>query len=87
MLVAQGEQLVVDGNLTIKGDTRPIEARGQLVSSYEDPWGNTRAGATLEAVVDRTHFGLNWNNPLPSGDPALANEVTIIVDLQLARES
>src|SRR3990170_4446717 len=40
----------------------------------------------LETTVDRTKFGLNWNNPLPSGDPALANEVTIIADLQLVKE-
>ena len=37
--------------------------------------------------MDRTTFGLNWNNPLPSGEPALANDVTIVVDLQLAKEA
>ena len=42
---------------------------------------------TARPTVDRTKFGLNWNNPLPSGDPALANDVTIIVDLQLSKES
>jgi polyisoprenoid-binding protein YceI len=81
----EGDELIVDGNLTIKGDTRPIEARGQLVSSYTDPWENTRAGATLEAVVDRTHFGLNWNNPLPKGGLALANDVRLHVDLQFVK--
>jgi polyisoprenoid-binding protein YceI len=78
-----GDELVVDGNLTIKGDTRPIEARGHLTPPSEDPWGNTRLGITLEAAVDRTHFGLNWNNPLPKGGLALANDVRLHVDLQL----
>ena len=40
----EGDVLVVDGNLTIKGDTRPVEARGVLVDPHEDPWGNTRLG-------------------------------------------
>jgi polyisoprenoid-binding protein YceI len=80
-----GDELVVDGNLTIKGDTRPIEARGQLIPASEDPWGNTRVGITLEAVVDRTHFGLSWNNPLPKGGLALANDVRLHVDLQLVK--
>jgi polyisoprenoid-binding protein YceI len=80
-----GDELIVDGNLTIKGDTRPIEARGQLVAPHEDPWGNTRLGVTLEAAVDRTHFGLNWNNPLPKGGLALANDVRLHVDLQLVK--
>ena len=81
----EGDELIVDGDLTIKGDTRPVEARGQLVAPHEDPWGNTRVGITLEAVVDRTHFGLNWNNPLPKGGLALANDVRLHVDLQLVK--
>jgi polyisoprenoid-binding protein YceI len=80
-----GDELVVDGTLTIKGDARPIEARGTLVAPSEDPWGNTRVGITLEAIVDRTHFGLNWNNPLPKGGLALANDVRLQVDLQLVK--
>jgi polyisoprenoid-binding protein YceI len=80
-----GDQLVVDGNLTIKGDTRPVEARGTFTAPHEDPWGNTRLGVTLEAIVDRSHFGLTWNNPLPKGGLALANDVRLHVDLQLVK--
>jgi polyisoprenoid-binding protein YceI len=80
-----GDQLVVDGNLTIKGDTRPVEARGTFTAPHEDPWGNTRLCVTLEAVVDRSHFGLTWNNPLPKGGLALANDVRLHVDLQLVK--
>jgi polyisoprenoid-binding protein YceI len=80
-----GDELVVDGNLTIKGDTRPVEARGTFTAPHEDPWGNTRLGITLEAVVDRSHFGLTWNNPLPKGGLALANDVRLHVDLQLVK--
>jgi polyisoprenoid-binding protein YceI len=80
-----GDELVVDGNLTIKGDTRPVEARGTFTAPHEDPWGNTRLGITLEAVIDRSHFGLTWNNPLPKGGLALANDVRLHVDLQLVQ--
>ena len=80
-----GDELVVDGNLTIKGDSRPVEARGVLVAPHEDPWGNTRLGVTLEASVDRSHFGITWNNPLPKGGLALANDVKLHVDLQLVQ--
>ena len=80
-----GDELVVNGNLTIKGDTRPIEARGTLTPAHEDPWGNTRLGITLDASIDRTHFGITWNNPLPKGGLALADEVKLHVDLQLVK--
>ena len=81
----EGDELVVAGDLTIKGETRPIEARGTLVEPFEDPFGGTRVGLQLEAVIDRTHFGLTWNNPLPKGGLALADDVRLVVDLQLVK--
>jgi polyisoprenoid-binding protein YceI len=81
-----GDDLTIDGELTLKGHTEPVEIRGHTGDPGPDPYGGERFGLQLEAKVDRTKFGLNWNNPLPSGDPALADEVTIIVDLQLVKE-
>jgi polyisoprenoid-binding protein YceI len=82
-----GDDLSVAGELTLKGHTEPVEIRGHISDPASDPYGGERLGLRLETTVDRTKFGLNWNNPLPSGDPALASEVTIIVDLQLVKES
>jgi polyisoprenoid-binding protein YceI len=76
-----GDQLVVDGNLTIKGETRPVEGRGELTPLHEDLYGNERVGVRLEAVIDRSHFGVSWNAPLPKGGLALANETKLVVDL------
>ena len=77
-----GENLTVEGEITIKGVTRPTTLTGTAAPPIDDPWGNKRVGVELTATVDRTDFGLNWNNPLPSGDLALADEVTILADLQ-----
>ncbi len=82
-----GDALTIGGELTLKGHTEPVEIEGHISDPAPDPYGGERFGLQLEATVDRTKFGLNWNNPLPSGDPALASEVTIIVDLQLVKES
>ena len=82
-----GDGLTIAGELTLKGHTEPVEIRGHINDPAPDPYGGERLGLQLEAKVDRTRFGLNWNNPLPSGDPALANEVTIMVDLQLVKET
>jgi polyisoprenoid-binding protein YceI len=83
---AEGDELVVDGDLTIKGTTKPVEARGQITGPVEDPAGGERVGIELETTVDRTEFGLNWNAPLPSGGVAVQNEVTLVVHLELAKE-
>jgi polyisoprenoid-binding protein YceI len=79
-----GDQIEIDGELTIKGTTVPVTAKGYVGEQkmyMERPY----FGLELEATVDRTRFGLNWNNPLPSGDPALANEVSVNVDLYLTK--
>jgi polyisoprenoid-binding protein YceI len=75
------------GEITIKGVTRPVEVTGTATAPLVDPYGNDRIGLRLTAAVDRTEFGVSWNNPLPSGEPALANDVRIVNDLQLVRAS
>jgi polyisoprenoid-binding protein YceI len=83
----EGDRLHIDGEITIKGHTEPVQIEGVIGEPIQDPFGGERFGLTLEAKVDRTGFGVSWNNPLPSGEPALSNQVTLIADLQLSRQS
>ena len=83
----EGNQVTVDGEITIKGHTEPVEITGRISDPIDDPYGGERFGLKLEAKVDRTKFGLNWNNPLPNGEPALSNEVRLIAELQLSKQS
>jgi polyisoprenoid-binding protein YceI len=78
-------QVSVDGELTIKGVTRPVTVTGTVTAPITDPYGNERIGLNLTTKVDRTNFGINWNNPLPSGEPSLANDVTILAELQFVK--
>jgi polyisoprenoid-binding protein YceI len=77
----------VEGELTIKGITRPVTAVGTWIAPAADAFGNTRGHLNLEAVIDRTEFEMNWNAPLPSGGKALANEVTLTVELSLVEQA
>ena len=74
-----------DGELTIKGATKPVAVTGTVSAPIADPYGNDRIGLSLTTKMDRTDFGVDWNNPLPSGEPALANEVSIIAELQFVK--
>jgi len=80
-----GEQLTADGELTIKGQTHPVQARGTIVDPTETLGGAVKIGIALEAVIDRTKFGLNFNAPLPGGGVAVANDVKLTVELELAQ--
>ena len=75
----------VDGELTIKGVTQPVTVTGTVTAPMADPYGTERIGLNLTTKVDRTNFGINWNNPLPSGEPSLANDVTILAELQFVK--
>jgi polyisoprenoid-binding protein YceI len=82
-----GDEITIAGELTLKGHTEAVEITGHITDPAADPYGGERFGLQLSATVDRTRFGLDWNNSLPNGEPALANEVTISVDLQLVKEN
>jgi polyisoprenoid-binding protein YceI len=76
-----GDELKVDGEITIRGTTKPVELAGTIAGPITDGFGNERINVTLETDVDRTDFGVNWNMPLPNGQPALQNEVKLVAEL------
>ena len=82
---AENGDVVVRGELTIKDKTHTVEARGTLAGPHVDIAGNTKVGLSLEATIDRTQFGLEWNAPLPKGGFAIANDVKLTVELELVK--
>jgi polyisoprenoid-binding protein YceI len=81
----EGTEVSFEGELTIKGVTRPATLTGTIVGPISDPYGNERYGLKLETAIDRTAFGLNWNNDMPDGTKALADDVTLKADLSLVK--
>jgi polyisoprenoid-binding protein YceI len=81
------DRITIDGEITIKGHTETVEITGEISDPIADPYGGERFGLTLRTVVDRAKFGVSWNNLLPSGEPALASEVTITAELQLSKQA
>jgi polyisoprenoid-binding protein YceI len=85
-ITRDGERVAIDGEITIKGHTEAVEIAGEISDPIADPYGGERFGLTLETVVDRDAFGVSWNNPLPNGEPALSDAVTISAELQLSKQ-
>jgi polyisoprenoid-binding protein YceI len=80
-----GNDVTIDGEIRIKDHTEPVELRGTVSDPITDPFGNERFGLKLETTIDRTRFGIDWNAPLPTGEPALANDVTLVAELQFVK--
>jgi polyisoprenoid-binding protein YceI len=81
----EGGQVVVDGELTVKGMTKPAVARGEISGPAPGPGGETIA-LDLETKVDRHDFGLDWQMDLPGGGKVLGDEVTLTVHLELVKD-
>ncbi|WCB96964.1 hypothetical protein DSM104299_05734 [Baekduia alba] len=82
--VAEDGSAEVAGELTIRGETKPVVAKGSY-NAGPDAFGNDRANFELATTIDRREFGLNWQNALPNGADALAWDVTLTVDLQFVK--
>lgn len=80
-----GGRVSARGELTIKGVTRPVEVKGRITDTLVDGFGRERIGLELSATVNRHDFGVSWNMPLPSGEPAVGDEVTIAAELYFVR--
>ena len=61
------DSFVVDGDLTIRGITKPATVNVELAGIAEDPRAGQRAAFDATASFDRTQWGLTWNMPVPSG--------------------
>jgi polyisoprenoid-binding protein YceI len=81
-----GDEVRIDGEITIKGITKPAVLTGTATGPAVDHFGANRIGFDLSTTVDRTAFDINWNMPLPNGEPALANDVTLKAQLTLVAQ-
>jgi len=80
---ATGEDFVVEGDLTLRGVTKPVVLKGEFGGVITDGYGQTKAGASATTKINRTDFGVNWNMALEAGGFTLGDEVTINLDLQV----
>jgi polyisoprenoid-binding protein YceI len=72
----------VDGDLTVRGVTRPVVLHVTYDGGIVDPWGNTRAGFTASAEIERDEFGLTWNQVLEGGGVLVGRTVTIEIEAE-----
>ncbi len=76
----------LNGNLTIRNTTLPVTVHIEYTGTGIDPYGNTKAGFSIEAKVKRKDFGLTWNVPLEGGGVLVSEEVKIIGEFQLVKQ-
>ena len=85
-----GGELLVSGELTLRGVTRPITAtasvRGPQTTRHGDGHVSERLGIDLVTTIDRRNWGINFNNEVAEGVTNLGWDVTVEAALELFLE-
>lgn len=80
-----GSGLQVDGDLTIRGVSRPVTLEVSEEGRGRDPWGGERIAFRAETSIDRTDYGLTWNQTLEAGGVLVSDEVKLVLEVQAVR--
>ena len=80
-----GGSYTMNADLTIKGVTKPVAFDLEFDGVGQDPWGNTKAGFSATATINRKDFGIEWNAPLETGGVLVGEQVKIEIDAEIAK--
>lgn len=80
------ENYKLTGNLTIKGVSKAITLDVEFGGIMKDPWGNEKAGFTVNGKINRTDWGLNWNAALEAGGVMVSDEVKVAAEIELVKQ-
>jgi polyisoprenoid-binding protein YceI len=78
---------ILYGDLTIKGIKKQVKLDVEFGGVMKDPWGNEKAGFSVNGKINRKDWGLNWNAALEAGGVLVSDDVIISCEVQLVKQS
>jgi polyisoprenoid-binding protein YceI len=81
----RGERFEVEGDLTIRGISRPVTLQAEVSEFINDPWGNRRAAVSLEGEINRTEWGMTFNQVLEAGRLVVGEKVKVRADAEIVQ--
>jgi len=80
-----GADYAIVGDLTMRGVTKEVTLAAEVAPAGKDPWGNQRIGLSATAKIDRTQWGLVWNQAIELGNVLVSNEVVLEINGQMIK--
>ncbi|TNE59352.1 MAG: polyisoprenoid-binding protein [Bacteroidetes bacterium] len=80
------ENYLLKGMLTIKGISKEVTFNVEFGGLNKDPWGNVKAGFSIEGKINRQDWGLSWNAALETGGVLVSDEVRINAEVQFVKQ-
>jgi len=75
----------IAGELTIRDVTREVVLEANDEGRGRDPWGGERLGFSATTTIDRSDFGLTWNQALETGGVLVSNQIKISIDVEAVK--
>ncbi|HEY9560119.1 MAG TPA: YceI family protein [Anseongella sp.] len=82
-----GEEAKLHGQLTIKDVTRQVTLNVEYGGMVVDPYGQTKAGFTLDGKISRQDFGLSWNAVTEAGQVVVSDDIKLHAEVQLVKQA
>ena len=82
-----GEDWVITGDLSIKGETKPVTITFEPTGSARDPFGNLRIGFEGGTAINRKDWGLTWNAALETGGVLVSEKIKLEFDVSAIRNA
>jgi polyisoprenoid-binding protein YceI len=76
------DDLRIEGDLTIRGETHPVTLKGEMSQVVKDPWGNQRTSLAVTGKLSREKWGLTWNQALEFGGLMVSDEVKLSIEAE-----
>ncbi|MDP4262968.1 MAG: YceI family protein [Bacteroidota bacterium] len=86
-LEKQGDKYLLTGDLTIRDITKTLSLDVDFGGIVTDPWGQTKAGFTVEGKIKRKDFNLMWHAVTEAGQVVASNEVRILCEIQVIKQA
>lgn len=81
-----GDNYKLHGDLTIRETTKPVTVNVEFGGKVVDPYGNTKAGFTVDGKINRKDFGLTWNAVTEAGSVVVSDEIRLHAEIQLVKQ-
>ncbi|MBT0771154.1 YceI family protein [Kineosporia sp. J2-2] len=82
-----GDDLILVGDLTIKGVSKPVEIKWEFNGIAADPWGTTKAGFDGTATINRGDWGISWNSALETGGFLISDKVKLVLEIEADKQA
>jgi polyisoprenoid-binding protein YceI len=79
---ADGADWIVDGELTLKGITKPVSLALELNGFGPDAYGGTRAGFSARTEISRSEFGVDIQMPMDGGGVVVGDKIVVELEIQ-----